>query len=72
MGFSLKPIVGMPDGYYSLNLSIEKDRNCFASLLEQNEYMKYQKIRESFQELVGISRNSRGVGQRRLNEVGWL
>jgi hypothetical protein len=52
MGLSLKPIVGMPDGYYSLDLSLEKNRVCFSSLLEQSEYMKVFRINESFESKV--------------------
>jgi hypothetical protein len=49
MGLSLKPIVGMPDGYYSLDLSLKKDRACFSSLIEQSEYMKLLRIRQSYE-----------------------
>lgn len=49
MGLSLKPIVGMPDGYYSLDLSRKKDRACFSSLIEQSEYLKLLRIRESYE-----------------------
>jgi hypothetical protein len=49
MGLSLKPIVGMPDGYYSLDLALKKDRSCFSSLIEQSEYMKLIRIRQSYE-----------------------
>jgi hypothetical protein len=52
MGLSLKPIVGMSDGYYSLDLSQEKNRACFTSLLEQSEYRKVLRIRDSYESKV--------------------
>lgn len=52
MGNSLKPIIGLPDGYYNLDLSLEKDRTCLSILLEQNEYMKLKRIRESYESKV--------------------
>ena len=55
MGNCLKPIIGMPDGYYNLDLSIEKDRTCLALLLEQSEYMKLRRIRESYESKVFYS-----------------
>ena len=55
MGLSLKPIVGMPDGYYTLDLSRKKDRACFSSLIEQSEYMKLLRIRESYEGKVDLT-----------------
>lgn len=55
VGYALKPILGMPDGYYLLDLSKEKDRVCLALLLEQNEFKRTQYIEESLDGLVSIS-----------------
>jgi hypothetical protein len=57
VGLALKPILGMPDGYYILDLSKEKDRVCLSLLLEQSEYRKTQMIEGSLDGLVSGSGN---------------
>lgn len=47
MGQALNPILGLPNGYYTLDLSREVDRQCLAKLLEQNESFRKQRIEKS-------------------------
>lgn len=47
LGNAMKPIYGIYDGYYSLDLSISSDRLCLKKLLEQSQKMKERAIQRS-------------------------
>ena len=44
LGNSLRPILGMFDGYYALDLSVYNDRICMAKLMEQSQTFREQCI----------------------------
>jgi hypothetical protein len=47
LGNAMKPIYGIYDGYYSLDLSVSSDRLCLKKLLEQSQKMKERSIQRS-------------------------
>ena len=65
-GYALKPILGMPNGYYVLDLAKEKDRLCMSLLLEQSEFQMSRCIEQSVD---GLVRTARGACLRCLTDA---
>ena len=47
MGPAYRPIIGVFDGYYHLDLSVENDRVCLSKLFEQNNTTTHHRLRHN-------------------------